>query len=94
MGVSVEEYQRLRRIYDEAKAEASRAEGVLQEQYRLLKEDFGCDSVEQAETLLKRLREDEQKAAESYRAAFDEFECKWKDKLEEFSDGKRSQHSA
>lgn len=64
--------QRLKDAADRARREADRAQGAYEQGLKELKDDFGSESVEQAERELKRLeretREEEEEADRKYAA--------------------------
>lgn len=75
--VDVQKYNELRRRAERAKADADRAQGALDQQMKRLQEDFGCATVEEADSLLVQLQDEEKTAAEEYSKALAEFEEKW-----------------
>jgi len=52
--MNLDEYERIKREVDVAKSDAEREAGVIQEQLRSLKQEFGEDSLEAAEILLEK----------------------------------------
>ena len=77
MAIDVEKYQALKRRADKAKSDADRAEGVLEEQMKKLKREFDVDTIEDAEKLLTKLKEEESVAEKKYDAELASFETKW-----------------
>ena len=82
MSISLTDYQKLKVRVDKAKADADRAAGALERAEGELQEEYGCSSLEEAETLLKQLEVEEQAAEESYSDSLAEFEEKWGGYLE------------
>lgn len=71
----------LREIVEDVKRKASKAEGALERVLAELKEEFNCDSLEDAESLLVTLKKDlEYDEAKSSRL-LKIFETKWGDVL-------------
>lgn len=64
MSIDLNKYNRLRERSDKSKSDVARAEGVLEEQMRKLKQEYNVDSIEQAEMLIQTL-EDEERALEA-----------------------------
>lgn len=79
LAVDLEKYQELRKKADKAKADVNRAEGVLEEQMKKLKDDFSCETVEGAEMLLETLRLQEADADAKYNELLTAFEQQWGD---------------
>lgn len=57
--MNVAEYQNLKKKWEEAKAEVARSEGMISEQMKGLKSDFGVDTVADAELKLQELQAEE-----------------------------------
>ena len=57
MAVSAGEYDKLKARADKATADAAKAEGAMERALTQLKDDFDCDTVEDAEVLLKELQQ-------------------------------------
>lgn len=79
--IDLEKYDRLKKKADKAKEDIARAEGALEQQLKKLKEEFDCETVEQAETLLVTLKKEEAAAESAYNEKMVEFEKKWGDLL-------------
>lgn len=77
MSIDLEEYQKLKARALELKAESDRASGALEQHMRTLKEDFGCDTVEEAKKLLAKMEEEEAKYEAEYKQELERFEEKW-----------------
>ena len=78
----LDRYQKMKRKADELRREADRAEGALEQLMEKLKEDFDCDTLEEAEQLSKRLEKEAKEAEEQFDVAVEEFEEEWGDELE------------
>lgn len=77
MAIDIEKYQKLKQRAEKAKADANRAEGVLGEQKKKLKADFGVETVEEAEKLLETLEKETKEAEQKYNEEMSAFEEKW-----------------
>jgi hypothetical protein len=80
--MDVAEYERLKKKADKLKAEAERAAGALEQTTARLKDEFGCDSLEAAEKLLKKKELEKAIAEEKYEDELEKFKSKWGEKLE------------
>ncbi len=79
--IDLNEYQALQRKSEKSKSDVARAEGALEQQMKKLKNDFGCESIEDAEYLLGTLEKQEEKAERQYEKELDSFKEKWGDQL-------------
>lgn len=77
----------LQRQLEELKRKRDKAEGAQQEILRVLKEDYGVSSLEEAKELRKKLKGKLEKKTEEYLKLKKEFDLKWKDKIKEMLDG-------
>ena len=77
MAIDPEQYLKLKRRAEKARSDADRAEGVLEEQRKKLKSEFGVDSIEEAQKLLDKITEEEKEAEERYNVKLVDFETKW-----------------
>lgn len=73
------------RILREAEEKKIQNEGALEEVLRQIKSEFGCDSLEQAETLLETLQEENLNSIQELNRLEAKFEKKWKGVLDEFN---------
>lgn len=76
--ISEKDYLSLKREVEEAKANADRAQGALDELMDRLKQEFDCDSLKDAKALLADLQEKEEQAESAYLKAKSTYEKKWK----------------
>ena len=79
--INIEEYQKLKKKSENAKADVARAEGALEQQMQKLKEEFDCETIEEAQKMLRNLEKQEKKAEEEYEKELTKFKEKWKDEL-------------
>ena len=80
---ALQRYLDLKEKADRLRREADRAAGAEEQLMKRLKEEFGCDSVKKAESLLENLRQEIETGEEWLKTLMGEFESKWSDKLEE-----------
>ena len=80
--IDLKEFQRLQDKVARLQREADKAEGALAEQMKRLKDDHGCESVEQAEKLLATLEKEQIAAEKQFTKAADKFEQRWKEELD------------
>lgn len=81
MTIDIDEYQALKRKAEKSKSDVARAEGALEQQMKKLKDDFDCESIEDAEYLLDTLEKEEEKAEQQYEKELAIFNEKWGDQL-------------
>jgi len=79
--LDLKEYQRLKAQVEEAKAEASKAEGVYEQCMQRLEEEFGCKTIKEAVKALAASDAELAEAEAAYNAARDAFEKEWADVL-------------
>lgn len=72
-----EEYKALKRQAEEAKAEADRAQGALDNLKKRLKEDFGVNDLKSARNLLKELEREKLSAEKQFNKALEDYKKKW-----------------
>lgn len=82
MPLDLARFNRLKESADDAKRETAQAEGALRQLMRQLKDEFDCDSLEEAEEKAAKAERDAAKAEKKYETALTEFEKKWGGKLE------------
>ena len=71
------EFNKLKKKVDAAQEGLAKAQGALDNIMKRLKDEFKCDTVEEAKKLLKKLQTDERKARDEFEDAADEFDKKW-----------------
>ncbi len=71
------EYNQLRTKVENAKSEAERAKGSLEASMRRLKEEFGCDTLKEAEQKLLRIQNEMEDLQEGFNSAFTRYQAKW-----------------
>lgn len=79
---SISDLTALKSKADAAQREADRASGALEQTLARLKSEFECDSLADAEALLKKLKSKEAKAQQEWEDAYNEFVSKWNKSLE------------
>lgn len=77
-----DDYQRLVRQVESLRQQRDKAEGALQQLLKRLKEEFGCKTLVEAKRKLKELEDEERVGYKAYQEAREEFDKKWKGKLE------------
>ena len=75
--ITEESYKRLKREVEEAKSEASRAQGALDQLLTRLKEEFECDTLEAAKKALAELGRKKEEAQEKFEKAMKSYQEKW-----------------
>jgi len=81
--IDVKEFERLRSDVSRLQREADKAAGAHAEQMKQLKKEFGCETLEDAERLLRKLEREAAKAEAKYVDALDRFRSKWNKELGE-----------
>lgn len=76
--LSEKEYRRLKQDVDEAKSEADKAKGALEQLMSQLKSEFDCDDLKSAKELLQKLEEKRDKAQREFQKEMIAYEKKWK----------------
>lgn len=79
MPVDLKEFAALKEQMELRNRRAERAQGVLEQLNSQLKEEFGCKSLEQAETLHASLVQDEQKTEQALIQALEQFKVDYSD---------------
>ena len=72
------EYIRLKKEVDQARAEAERAKGALDQVISRLRDEFQCENLKQAKTLLQDLSKKRDLAREKLEKALKDYEERWK----------------
>lgn len=80
MGVSLEEFKRLKSKVEDIKNKRARAEGAYEEALKSLKA-LGYESIEEAQAGLTKLRQQASEAEEAYQQEMKSFREKWGDAL-------------
>lgn len=79
MEITPEEYLKRKRISDQKARDADRAEGIADRYRAEAKEEFGCDSVEEIEELLKRKRKEMATATKEYERLIQDYDERFGD---------------
>lgn len=77
----LEKVSRLKEQVESLRSEVDRAKGALSSTIRQLKEDFGCDSLEEGRKKLAHLQRSREERAKRVEKARERFERKWGDLL-------------
>jgi len=76
--ITEEKYRKLKQQVEETKAEASRAQGALDQLLTRLKEEFDCSSLKEAKAKLTELEAKKKKAESVFEKVLADYEEKWK----------------
>jgi hypothetical protein len=71
----------LKRKVEDLKREADKASGAFEQNMKRLKDEHGCDTLEEAEKLLKKKKREAEEAGTSFETSLAEFNKKWEGKL-------------
>lgn len=80
---SVKEYLELKRKVENAQQLVDKAKGALEQLIRNLKQDFNCNTIEEAEKKLRSLQAERGNLEQQFDDEVEEFKKKWKDKNEQ-----------
>ena len=76
--ITEDQYRRLKREVEEAKAEADRARGSLDQLMKRLKDEFGCETLKEAKAKLVQVEAKKEIAQEHFETALRAYEKRWK----------------
>lgn len=76
-------FRRLKRNADKIEKDVLQSEAEWKVMMRRLQDEFDCETIEDAEALLKQLKRREVSAKKKLSAAMDDFEDTWKELLED-----------
>jgi SOS-response transcriptional repressor LexA len=79
--MDLREFEQIKAKVEKTKKELAKAEGVLSEHMRRLKDEFGCSSVEEAEKKLEQLQNKKVVLEEKYTKRLKKFKADWSEKL-------------
>jgi archaellum component FlaD/FlaE len=79
----LEEYLQIEKKAKEAQREADKARASLDVEMENLKNNFKCNSIKEAKAELAKRRKIREVARKEFNKAKEEFEDKWKDRLDE-----------
>lgn len=79
--IDLDEYNRLKKSAEKAKADADRAEGALEQQMKKLEADFGCKTLDEARSKLVQLQKQESDAVADYEQKLAVYKEKWGSRL-------------
>jgi hypothetical protein len=74
-------YLRIKKKSEDAKERKNRAEGALQGELKRMKENLGCETIEEAEGELHILKIERSRLRKKFERLLNDFETKWEDKL-------------
>jgi predicted nucleic acid-binding Zn-ribbon protein len=77
MPVDLRKFDKLKREVETARQQKDRAEGALQQAMKQLKDEMGCDSLDEARELEKKLSRQVKKAEADFESELEAFEEKW-----------------
>lgn len=75
----LDKYLRLKERVESAQQEADQAEGAHREVMKQIKDEFGCNTLNDAKRMLKQKRKQEVDSKEKFDDAFEKFEEDWPD---------------
>lgn len=74
-----EKFQELKEKVETKRREAERAEGALEVSMKRLKEEFECDTIEEAKALFKKQKKELERDEKEFKKKLKEYEDKWGD---------------
>jgi len=77
----LEKFNQLKQTVEDARQNADRAAGALEQITKTLQKDFDCKTINIANKKLKQLQKQEITAKEDFEKAMKEYEKKWKERL-------------
>ena len=75
------EYRALKKKAEDAKTERDKAQGQLDAAMATLRDEFGCDTIEEAQEKMKKLEAEATKTEAAYETAKSKFETDWNERL-------------
>ena len=86
MVISFDDFSKLKRKVEKARAERDKASGAKEELLRKLKEEFGADSLREGRKKLEELQDERQAVLKEYNREFRKFEQEFAEALHELED--------
>ena len=80
--MELDKYQRMKKQAEGLRVKAERAAGKVEQLMAQLKEQFDCDTIEEAQEKLKALEKKKNKSKQAFDRAYKLFEAEWGEKLE------------
>lgn len=77
--IDLQELQRMRATIDKVRKDRDRAQFALEQAKQKLLEEFGCEDIEEALALQKKLAEECMEIEDEYAIALRAFKSTWKD---------------
>lgn len=79
--MDLDEYKNLKERAEQAKREADRAAGALEQTMTRIKTEFGCATLKEARAKLAKLEVEENELGREFDTKLQAFSTKWKDQL-------------
>lgn len=76
--ITEQEYRNLKLEVEEAKAKSQQAKGALEQLMRRLETEYECNSLDEAEELLKRLQKEKEEKETEFDRLMRNYQKKWK----------------
>jgi predicted nucleic acid-binding Zn-ribbon protein len=76
--ITEEQYRKLKAEVDTAKAEMERARGAVDTMLASLKEEYGCNDLNEAKVKLAKLNTKREEAKEAFEEAMQDYQKTWK----------------
>jgi len=83
MAIDLKRFERIKDDVEKKQREVNRAEGSLSTQMTRLKQDFKCETLEQAEELLEKIKTKMERVDKQFQEKMEEFDEEWSGKLDE-----------
>jgi len=80
---NIQDLQNMKENIQRLKTKKDKAQGAMDESFKLLKKEFKVNNLADAVKLEKKLTTQENKEKEDFEEAFDAFEDKWGEQLED-----------
>lgn len=81
MPIDIRKFTALKDKAEKQQREADKAAGALEQTLSKLKEEFDCDSLKEAKTILTELESEEAELSEQFNRELKQLEEKWEGKL-------------
>lgn len=77
--ILLDDYEEIKRKHEEAKQQKNRSEGALASILKQIRKEFGAKSIESAQQLLEKMKDEESVKAKEYIKCRKVFDKKWSD---------------
>lgn len=81
MTIGMKEFNELKAQAENCQRKADKAQGALDQTMKVLKDDYGCDNIEEAKELVKKETRETNKLKSKFEMIHKEFMDKWEEKL-------------